>query len=100
MHDSQSLNKVWGNANHARFSKTDLFDLTFLLHINVLLQAVYMKVKNILMALSSMMSETPVACVTATEGRWSAVRCPVKPSAATLTDLPGNAVESVTVRMV
>lgn len=57
-------------------------------------------VKNILMALSSVMTKTPVAYVTATEGRSSAPRCPVMESAATLTNRPDNAVENVNVRKV
>lgn len=52
-------------------------------------------VKNILMALSLLMTKTPVACVTVTVGRSSAPRYCAMENAATLTNHLGNAVENV-----
>ncbi len=54
-------------------------------------------VKNILMALSLLMTKTPVTYVTVTEGRSSAPRYPVMEIAATPTNHPDNAVENVNV---
>lgn len=54
-------------------------------------------VKNILTAQSLVMTKTPVAYVTVTEGRSSALRYPVMENAATRTSQPDNAAENVNV---
>lgn len=51
--------------------------------------------KSTMMALSLLMTKTPVVCVTVTEATSSAPRPPVMESAATLTNHPDNAVENV-----
>lgn len=61
------------------------------------LQAVCIRVMSILMALSSVMTKTPVVCVTVTEEMSPAPGYRVMQTAAILTNHPGNAVENANV---
>lgn len=78
------------------FSQGDLKNI-LISNLSFYLQAACFMVKNILMALSLVMTKTPVECVTVMEGRSSAPRCSVMESAATLTNHLDNAVENVNV---
>lgn len=68
-----------------------------MLSLLFILQAACSTERNILMALSLLMTKTPVACVTAMEVKLSAPKYLVTENAATLTNHPHSAVENVTV---